>query len=393
MRVLLISHTCQSRREGQSKAECLGRMRDVELRVLSPQRWRHYGRWREAEAPASASFDFVAGRVRWPWLMGAQNYLHWYPDLRRMLLDFRPHVIDLWEEPWGLVSAHACWLLGRILPSARLISETEQNIAQVLPPPFEQLRSYTLRRADHVIGRSAEAVAVVRGKGYCGPATVVPNAFDDQLFRPLDRGECRRALGLTGFVVGYVGRLVEEKGLTDLLEAVAKCPGDVNLILVGGGPLRKELRRRAEALGIAGRVRLEPPRGLEELPAYMNAMDVLVLPSRTTARWKEQFGRVVIEAHGCGTPVIGTRSGAIPEVVGAGGMIVPERDWGALAEAITTLCEDRALAARLGQAGYDTAVSQYTWEQVARRMHEIYLRVLDQPVRTAARPSLVAQPS
>ncbi len=71
---------------------------------------------------------------------------------------------------------------------------------------------------------------------------------------------------------------------------------------------------------------------------FMNAIDVFVLPSRTTPRWKEQFGRVIIEAQACGTPVIGSDSGAIPEVVGKGGWIVPERDPPGLANALREQC-------------------------------------------------------
>lgn len=393
MRILLISHTCQSIREGQPKAECLARIPGVELRVLTPQRWRHYGQWRGAEVPANPSFELEVGRVRWPWIAGAQNYLHYYPDLRRTLLDFRPDVIDLWEEPWGLVSAHACRLRNQVLPAARIISETEQNIDKRLPFPFERFRRFTLRNAQHVIGRSAEAVEVVRTKGFTGPASVVPNAFDDALFRPLDRDACRARLGLSGFVIGYVGRLVEEKGLTDLLDAVALCPAEVGLLTVGDGPLRTMLQQRAETLGIAARTRFEPARPLEELPGLMNAIDVLALPSRTTARWKEQFGRVVIEAHGCRTPVIGTRSGAIPDVVGAGGVIVPERDPAALAAAIQSLFNDRAALIRLGHAGYEAAKAQYTWERVAERMHEVYLRVIERPRQAKRAADCVAQAS
>src|SRR4051812_32782608 len=128
MRVLLISHTCQSRAEGQQKPMELTGLREFQLRVLVPDRWQHYGQPRSAEAPVPGSFDCLVGEVRWPWLPGAQFYLHHYPRLRQILLEFQPDVIDLWEEPWGLVSVQACYLRDRLLPAARIISETEQNI-------------------------------------------------------------------------------------------------------------------------------------------------------------------------------------------------------------------------------------------------------------------------
>lgn len=376
MRVLLISHTCQSRREGQPKAASLSRLPGVDLRVLVPDRWREYGDWREAQTPLHDSYAYQIGKVRWPWSGPGQWYLHWYPELAQTLREFQPDIIDLWEEPWGLVSAQTAWLRSRLAPHARIISETEQNVAKTLPPPFETFRSYTLSRADFVVGRSAEALENVRAKGYSGQAAVVPNAVDTTLFQPLDRAECRRALGLTGWTAGYVGRLVEEKGLADMVAALAGCPPEVNLLFVGSGPFQSALEQQAAELRLTERVRFLPPRPQDELPQIMNALDTLVLPSRTTPRWKEQFGRVIIEAQACETPVIGSNSGAISDVVGAGGMIFPEGDSEALAEAILALYSAPEQARERGRAGRRQAEECYTWEHVAERMWKIYQETL-----------------
>jgi len=376
MRVLLISHTCQSQTEGQPKAHALAAIPGVQLRVITPEIWKHYGKWRPAEPPSEAKFEFSAQRVRWPWLGPAQDYLHWYPGLRRVLREFEPDLIDLWEEPWSAVSAHACWLREAVLPKARIISETEQNLCKRLPPPFEQFRRYVLRRADFVVGRNAESIGVVRKKGYGGPASVVPNAVDTQLFKPMDRQACRGALGLDGFVVGYVGRLVEEKGILDLIDAVGKCVSAVNLLIVGDGPLATEVNRRAALPQMQGRLRLLPAKPLAELPRIFNALDVLALPSRTTRRWKEQFGRVIIEAHACGLPVIGSDSGAIPDVVGQGGLIVPEGSALDLQSAIDRLVNEPELARGFGKAGFEQVHAHCTWARVAERMHGIYRQAL-----------------
>ena len=285
MRVLLISHTCQSRREGQPKAAQLGRLPGIELRVLVPDRWREGDRWRQAETAQDDAFSLEVGRIRWPWTGPGQWYLHHYPQLAQILREFKPDIIDLWEEPWGLVSAQVTYLRDRFLPHAKIISETEQNILKTLPPPFEEFRSYTLRRADYVVGRSADAIGNVRARGYRGPAAVVPNAVDTELFRPLERSVCRQKLGLSGFVVGYVGRIVEEKGLADMVDALPRCPEDVNLLLIGNGPYQETLNTRVQEAGLGHRVRFLPARPMEELPQVMNAVDVLALPSHTTAHW------------------------------------------------------------------------------------------------------------
>ncbi|HUB27189.1 MAG TPA: glycosyltransferase family 4 protein [Tepidisphaeraceae bacterium] len=376
MKVLLISHTCQSRAEGQTKADLLGRMDGIQLRVIIPNRWLHYGKWRSADDDAPTGFQADIQPVSWPWMGKAQFYMHWYPRLSRILCEFKPDIIDLWEEPWGLVSFQTCWLRKRVLPSARIISETEQNIGKKLPPPFEQIRSYVLRHADFAIGRSQGAVDILRAKGYAGPAEVVPNGVDGEIFRPMDRASIRDELGIDGFTVGYVGRLVPEKGVIDLVDALKFCPESVRLLFIGDGPLRGELETRGRALGVHNRIRFMPAQPAEKLPPVMNALSVLALPSRTTPSWKEQFGRVIIEAHACGTPVIGADSGAIPDVIGDGGLIVPEASPAALARAIKTLATDPVHCRGLAAAGYKQVRDWCTWPRVAQRMFDIYQSLL-----------------
>lgn len=375
MRVLLISHTCQSRAMGQRKAAHVARAGDIDLMVLVPQRFNNYGVWEDAEAPdADAGFRFVVQKVRWPWLGPAQNYLHWYPGMARVMREFRPDVIDIWEEPWSLVSAQACRLRNRLLPHAKIVSESEQNIFKKFPPPFRWLEPYTIQNADFVVGRSSQVIDVQRAKGYTGPAEIVGNAVDDAVFRPLNRAECKRKLGLSGFVAGYAGRLVERKGLADMISALAFLPEDVRMVFAGGGEFQPQLEKQLQAMGKGGQVRFLPARPLEELPEVMNAFDVFVLPSRTVPTWKEQFGRVIIEAQACETPVIGSDSGAIPEVVGMGGLIFPEGDAQALAAAIIELKNDAARCQSLGAKGRRQVEEKFTWARVAAQMREIYLR-------------------
>jgi glycosyltransferase involved in cell wall biosynthesis len=345
---------------------------DGELLVMVPCRWKHYGKWRAAEQPDAQPFGFMAAKVTWPWMGPGQFYLHWYPGLAKVLRTFRPDVIDLWEEPWGLVSAQVCLLRNHLLPHTRIISETEQNLEKPYPPPFRWFRSYTLRNADFAVGRSAEAIRVLRSQGYNGPSEVVPNAVDSELFHPMQRQECRASLGLNGFAVGYVGRLVERKGLMDLVNALPLCPADTNLIFTGSGEYSQALQGRLRELGLEARARFLPERRLEQLPQLMNAIDLLVLPSWTVPSWKEQFGRVIIEAHACGTPVIGSDSGAIPDVIGQGGLIFPERNPAALAARIRELHDNPIRRLDLGSAGLRRVMENYTWERVAQKMHEIY---------------------
>lgn len=381
MKVLLIAHACQVSNEGQQRAQQLGRLPGIDLRVITPDRWREYGVWRSAQKPVNPSYSLQVEKVRFPWSGPAQWYFHYYPSLGKTLRAFQPDVIDLWEEAWGLVSAHACWLRNRLVPSAKIVSETEANIPRTHPFPFPQLRSYSLRHTDYAVARQTEGIGVLRAKGYTGPVEVIGNAVDPELFRPLSREECKRALGVSGFVIGYVGRLIEAKGLRDIIEALPAALPDVTLILVGSGPDQAALERRVKELNLFGYVRFVSPRKMEELPAVMNALDALLLVSRTTATWKEQFGRVIIEAHACGVPVIGSDSGAIGEIIGRGGIVVREGNSKDISVAIRKIRNDPALAGEMGRWGRQQVEEHYTWKRVSERMRDIYFKVTQQAAR------------
>lgn len=137
--------------------------------------------------------------------------------------------------------------------------------------------------------------------------------------------------------------------MATLTEALARLAPPWRALFVGDGPLAA----RVEALGRAHPGRVHHARGVKhgEVPAYLNAMDLLCAPSESTPRWREQFGRMLIEAMACGVPVAASRSGEIPHVLGDAGLLLPERDAGAWASAIAALIADEAERRKLARAG------------------------------------------
>jgi glycosyltransferase involved in cell wall biosynthesis len=120
------------------------------------------------------------------------------------------------------------------------------------------------------------------------------------------------------------------------------------------------------------------------MPDVLRGLDVLAGPSLTTPRWKEQFGRMLVEAMACEVPVIGSDSGEIPRVIGDSGLIVPEGDVIALREAIRRLYHDRTLRARLAKAGRQRVLERFTQTAIAEQTAEAYRRVLaDRPAKPA----------
>jgi glycosyltransferase involved in cell wall biosynthesis len=102
-----------------------------------------------------------------------------------------------------------------------------------------------------------------------------------------------------------------------------------------------------------------------------------VVPSLTRGNWKEQFGRVIVEAMACGVPVIGSSSGAIPDVIGDAGLIVPEGDVRALADGLRRLMHDPDLRRRMGGQGRQRVLARYTQAQVAAQTVAVYRQMLD----------------
>lgn len=173
-------------------------------------------------------------------------------------------------------------------------------------------------------------------------------------------------------IIGYVGRLVAEKGLDVLMEAAR--PLDVQLLIVGDGPERARLEGRAVAWP-PGKAVFTGAVAHEAVPDYLAVLDALVLPSRTTTAWAEQFGHVLIEAMAAGVPVVGSASAAIPEVVADAGLLFPEGDVEALRGRLLALLADDTLRASLIERGRARVACCYTHEAIAAAQRDVYERV------------------
>jgi glycosyltransferase involved in cell wall biosynthesis len=173
--------------------------------------------------------------------------------------------------------------------------------------------------------------------------------------------------------------LVPEKGLDTLIDAMeqlarSSIPIPVRLIIIGDGPDRSRIAQYAAKLGNAVQlIAALPP---QQIAQQLQQINGLVLPSRTTPVWKEQFGRVLIEAMACGVPVVGSDSGAIPEVMGNAGLIFPEGDASALANCLHRLMNSPELRAELAQRGLQRVQAHYTQERIAQQTVEFYRQVL-----------------
>jgi glycosyltransferase involved in cell wall biosynthesis len=287
--------------------------------------------------------------------------------------DVEPDVIYVHHEAYGLATAQV-YFANWLWKQKPIGFYSCQNIVKRYPIPFRFFEQFVYRQSDFSFPITEAVLDVLRQKGYEGPADVLPLGIDTSLYHPktpLPADE----LGAEPdeVTIGYVGRIVESKGLSTLLRALGRIPDlPWRLVMIGDGPYKDDFQRLAASLNIKDRISHLGYVPHPDVPRYLSSLDVLVLPSETQPNWKEQFGRVVIEAMACGTPVIGSDSGEIPNLIRTtgGGLVFPESDVSTLAAHLKTLILDPQERQRLATDGQQIASQQFALSSLANQFAE-----------------------
>jgi len=385
MRVLVASHTyivdlnCE-------KFRTLAQEPDVEVTVVIPQRWKPGGvqnRIIEKKAWQDGRFRVVPISN---FSQNNQGMLTFGLDLVKLLREFRPHVIQVEQGSKGLAYAEMITLNRLLGLHAKMLFFTWWNLPYKLKFPISLLEKYNLSGTDGIISGNQDGADILRDRGYTGPIRVMPQlGVDETLFRPQPQPELAAQLGIGAedFVIGFVGRFVEEKGLLTLMQALGQLkdhPHAWKCLLLGRGPLKDDLQQQAVELGISDRLRWVESVPHDDVPRYINLMSTLILPSETTYKfktmtavgWKEQFGHVFIEAMACQIPVIGSDSGEIPHVIGDAGLVFPEGNADELSDRLRTLMDSPDTRIDLSKRGYDLAMEKYTNRALAHQALDFY---------------------
>jgi glycosyltransferase involved in cell wall biosynthesis len=324
-----------------------------------------------------------------PIALNGHFHMHYYPRLGRLMREVQPDIVHIEEEPYNLATFQAARIARRL--KARIVVFTWQNLRRRYPPPFSWLESYVLHNTQALLVGNGEGLDVWQAKGYRGLIEVVPQfGVDPDIYSPINRPvrqskpsvllrRSARRPSREQAVVGYIGRLVPEKGVDVLLEAIAQLRGPWELRILGSGPDHERLVKMAQWLGILPRVTFDNPIPSTQLPYYYSGLDVLVLPSRTMPNWKEQFGRVLIEAMACQVVVVGANCGAIPEVIGDAGLTFVEGDPIDLRARLQQVLDDPALRQDLAVRGRQRVLDTFTQAQVAARTVEVYRQLMPVP--------------
>lgn len=362
MQVVLISkaYVLATYRRKAEEIAALG----VNLTLVVPPYWRDERGTMALEPEEARGYR----KVVLPIALNGHYHLHWNRGLTKLLRDVRPDIVHIEEEPYNLATFLATRAASSI--GASTIFFTWQNLNRRYPLPFRLMERYCHSKAVYALAGNQEAIAVLRAKGYCGPATVIPQfGVDPELFSPGGHEP-------EEFTVGYIGRLMPEKGVDLLLQALASLTAPWRLLILGSGPEREKLGRLADELAIAARVEFLQPVPSYALPQHLRRLNCVVLPSRSLPNWREQFGRVLVEAMACGVPVIGSTCGEIPNVIGDAGLIFPEGDVAGLQQALRQLQQEASLRTHLASLGRQRVLARFTQAQVAQATVAVYERVL-----------------
>ena len=348
----------------------------VDLTLLAPPYWRN----------ASGRHPFEEGNQRGyrtvlqdPVLNG-NFHLHFYPGISALIEETAPDLVHIDEEPYDLVSFHALTAARRAGASGLFF--TWQNIPRRYPPPFSLFESRVFRHSRAAIAGSKDAATVLREKGYRLPVYVIPQfGFDPELFPYRAPEPVNQFTEGRPFRIGFSGRFVEEKGLLVLLRAAQGLKKPWELRLLGDGPFRESLARQAASLGLSQRIRFLGAVPSDQVAAHLKNFDVLVNPSLTWhrggTRWKEQFGRSLVEAMACGVPVVGSDSGEIPHVIGDAGTVVPEGNSAALQKVLHDLMASPEQRLSLSEKGRARANAHFTQRRIAEQTYAVYQQLLD----------------
>jgi glycosyltransferase involved in cell wall biosynthesis len=239
---------------------------------------------------------------------------------------------------------------------------------------FRPLEKINLAYAQAAIVGNRDAAALLVKRKFTRPIYVIPQlGVDTDLFKPQEIAYQGRKR------IGFIGRLVEEKGIFTLLEAFADLAHffpEWDLVFIGKGPAQEKLQAAILHHNLHERTHLIEPVPHEQIPGILHSLAILVLPSYDTPTWREQFGHVLIEAMASGVPVIGSNGGEIPHVIGTAGLVFEQKDAQALLAQLKTLMQDETVRHALIKEGLQLAHTTYSHQAIAQQTHDSWLKMV-----------------
>jgi glycosyltransferase involved in cell wall biosynthesis len=373
LKVLFVSHAYVVG-VNQGKLNEIARQENIKVGLLAPNNWKalEWDRLIPLETPYSHIRTYSAA-VMFSGRVGAHLYPPWV--IWKVLQDFQPDIIQIEEEVFSICAFEVA-ILARITNKPIVIFGWENQLRQLSLPRW-QICKFVLNSARAIISGNQDGANVMEKWNYRGLLEVMPQmGVDPEFFAPFTKSP---PTNTSTFQIGFLGRIAHSKGIDLIFRAVAQLrDSGINsqIILCGSGSEEAALRKLAENLQISDRVVWRGAVPHHQAPAELSQFDVLVLPSRSTPTWKEQFGHVLIEAMSMGIPVIGSNSGEIPNVIGRADLVFPEADHSALADILARLINDAEWRQETARYGMARVQQLYTHEQIAHRLISLWQTIL-----------------
>jgi glycosyltransferase involved in cell wall biosynthesis len=299
-----------------------------------------------------------------------------------ILLKVNPEVIYLREEPFSINAFQWVFLAKIFSKNAKIVIESDENLLINHPKLFLLIEKYVLNKIDCLACVPTKGEELYRSKNFKKKILKTFNFYNEELFKPIAKNiaikELKLSLSSNPIIFGYAGRITEEKGIEDLLNAflmLFKENQNTMLLIAGKGETSYENKLKSFVKENNINVYFLGPLPLEKLVFFYNALDALILPSHSTSWWIEQFGRVIIESMACGTPVIGSSSGEIPVVINNNELIFEEKNTSQLFEIMKKFAEGKIKKEKISESVLKEAY-KYSIKNVAENKLNIMKETL-----------------
>ncbi|RUT00248.1 glycosyl transferase family 1 [Dulcicalothrix desertica PCC 7102] len=356
----------------QGKLNAIAETGKAEVGLLVPSNWKalEWNRQFVVETPYPKIKVYTA-----PVMFSGRGGAYVFNPLRiwQVIKDFQPDIIQVEQEVFSLCALEFA-ICSRITGKPLALFGWE-NMERILSAPRRWVSNFVMDTVKLMLPGNHDGANLMRKWGYTGLMEIIPQiGVDTQLFAPKATKTQNEV-----FNIGFLGRLVPEKGVDTIFAAVRhlldkglKC----QITICGTGYIEEALRSEAQKLQITDSIIWRGGIRHDQAPSEISNFDVLVLPSRTAATWKEQFGHVLIEAMAMGVPVIGSDSGEIPRVIGRDDLVFPEDNAIALAAILERMIHEPNWWQEVGKFGSNIVQQNYTHQRIAQRLISLWEIIL-----------------
>ncbi len=380
MRVLVVSHTYITpinRKKWQVFASLYP---NIQINVLFPKQWRATLFNHKVE-PDLSIFDLPNCKFISMCTFKSGNevlYGYAFKKLFKLIKTFRPDLIHV-EQGDNAFSYLQCLLFSKLLGlKTKNVFFTWINWRQKFSLKYKLFWSwvekFNLKSSQGALVGNVDAAKILRDKGFGRKICILPQlGVDTTVFKPAQKQNKKIK------TVGFIGRLVEEKGIFTLLDAFANVSAkhaNWRLIYLGRGPCCDKLHEQICAKNLQAQVCIQETVPHDQVATFVQDLDILVLPSFDLDGWREQFGHVLIEAMACKIPIIGSDAGEIPNVISGVGLIFEQKNVESLQQALNRLMLDESLRVALGNKGYLRALERYSHQAIADKTYRFWIDIM-----------------